>query len=665
MPSKPRAPVSTPPLPTGTLTFLVTDIEGSTRMWQDAPDAMQAALARHDAILRQGIDTHGGHVFKTAGDAFFAAFTTPWRALDAALAMQQALQVEPWPALSPIRVRMALHSGAAELRDGDYFGPPLNQVARLLSASHGGQTLVSSATCELCHDRLPAGVALKSLGEHLLKDLPRRHTIYELGHPSLRQAFPPLRTLLAPLDTRVPSIAVLPFVNRSHSEEDEYFSDGLTDELLNVLTKIRGLRVAARTSAFTFKGKGATVAEIGQALNVATVLEGSVRKAGNQMRISVQLVKVADGYHLWSEAYDRTLDDIFAVQDDIAQSVVAELRTALFGKSDAKADQHASAQVAAAAKGRTSDPEAHRLFLQGRHFVGRRTREDSARGIGYLKQALQIDPEFALAWAQLGRAYVTEADTGWVPVAEGVARGREALVRALELEPALAEGHAWMSWIRMYYDWDWHAAGASMQRALELAPGSVPVLTAAGVMAQNLGRLDEAIALHRQVVAQDPLRMSGYLNLGTALDASDHLTEAEAAYRKALELTPQGFALRALLAANLLAQGRADEALTEAAREPGEELRLWALAIIEHADARIESDAALKELIAKHQTDAAYQIAEVYGIRGEADFAFDWLKRAHAQRDPGLADIKTSPRLRSLHADPRWRPFLREIGHTD
>ena len=319
MPSITRADASTPPLPAGTLTFLVTDIEGSTRLWEDAPEAMQIALARHDVILRQGIETHRGHVFKTAGDAFFAAFTAPWLALDAALAMQQALQSEAWPLQSPIRVRMALHSGAAELRDGDYFGQPLNQVARLLSTGHGGQTLVSSVTCELCKDRLPVGAVLESLGEHLLKDLARRQIIYQLGHPSLPQAFAPLRTLLEPLDTRAPSIAVLPFVNRSHDEEDEYFSDGLADELLNVLAKIRGLRVAARSSAFTFKGKTATVAEIGRALNVATVLEGSVRKAGNRMRISVQLVKVADGYHLWSQTYDRTLDDIFAVQDDIAQ----------------------------------------------------------------------------------------------------------------------------------------------------------------------------------------------------------------------------------------------------------------------------------------------------------------------------------------------------------
>jgi len=188
----PALPMPTPTLaslPTGTLTFLVTDIEGSTRMWQAAPDAMQAALARHDAILRHGIESRDGHVFKTAGDAFFAVFSTPWRALEAALALQQALQAEAWPVLTPIRARMALHSGVAELRDADYFGTPLNHAARLLSAGHGGQTLVSAVTCELCHERLPAGMAMKSLGEHSLKDFTRRQTIYQVEHPHCLRPF--------------------------------------------------------------------------------------------------------------------------------------------------------------------------------------------------------------------------------------------------------------------------------------------------------------------------------------------------------------------------------------------------------------------------------------------------------------------------------------------
>jgi Tfp pilus assembly protein PilF len=193
---------------------------------------------------------------------------------------------------------------------------------------------------------------------------------------------------------------------------------------------------------------------------------------------------------------------------------VPELRTTLFGEPDAKAEQRALVQVAVAVKGRTADPEAHRLLLQGRHFIERRTREDSARGIGHLKQALEIDPGFALAWAVLARAYRTEADAGWVPVVEALARAREAVAQALALDPDLAQGHAEMGSIRIYHDWDCHAGEASLQRALELAPGNADVLIAAGAMAYNLGRLDEAIAFYRQTVVQDPLRASGYQNLG-------------------------------------------------------------------------------------------------------------------------------------------------------
>jgi TolB-like protein/Flp pilus assembly protein TadD len=462
------------------------------------------------------------------------------------------------------------------------------------------------------------------------------------------------------------SIAVLPFVNRSHDPEDEYFSDGLADELLNVLTKIRGLRVAARSSAFTFKGKGATVAEVGRTLNVATVLEGSVRKAGNRIRISVQLVKVADGYYLWSESYDRTLEDIFAVQDDIAQSVVKELRSTLLGEAvDAKATTEATAQVAAAVKGRATDAEAHRLYLQGRHFVNRFTREDIAKGIEHLKQALDRDPEFALAWVSLSAAYAEEAGQSWVPLAAGLGRAREAAARALALEPKLAEAHAATGWIRMNYDCDWRGAEASFGRALELAPGNAAGLRHAAGLAFRLGRLDEAIKLWGRAIEQDPLNASAYHSLGITLDAADRLAEAEQAYRKALELAPQRHGAHAFLGLNLLAQGRSDEALDEALREP-ESWRFYALAIIHHAAGRrAEADAALNELIAKHAGDAAFQIAVVYAARGEMDLSFQWLERAYVQRDPGLSDLKCISLLRPLRADPRWGALLRKMGLAD
>ncbi|TMH54117.1 MAG: guanylate cyclase, partial [Betaproteobacteria bacterium] len=302
-------------LPTGTVTLLFTDIEGSTRLWEAHAAAMRAALARHDALLKHCIDDHEGHVFKTGGDAFCAAFHTASDALAAALDAQRALHREPWPEAAKLRVRMALHSGAVELRDGDYFGAPLNRVARLLAAGHGGQTLLSEVTHDLCRDQLPPLASVKALGSHGLKDLGRPEDVFQICHPDLPQSFPPLKSQVAPADKETPSIAVLPFVNMSRDEENEYFADGLSEELLNVLAKIRGLRVASRTSAFSFKGKGVDIPTVAQKLNVATVLEGSVRKSGKRVRITAQLIQVASDSHLWSETYDRELDDIFAVQD--------------------------------------------------------------------------------------------------------------------------------------------------------------------------------------------------------------------------------------------------------------------------------------------------------------------------------------------------------------
>jgi len=467
-----------------------------------------------------------------------------------------------------------------------------------------------------------------------------------------------------PASQAVASIAVLPFVNRSASADDEYFSDGLADELLNVLSKIKGLRVTARSSSFHFKGKDTTVAEVGKVLDVATVLEGSVRKAGNRVRISVQLVQVSNSSHLWSESYDRTLEDTFAVQDDIAQSVVKELRATLLGEdADSDASGRVKAEVAKAARGRGTDPEAHRLLLQARHLLGRYNREDQSKALEYLKQALELDTEFALAWAELGRAHIQGADSGWAPMADGYARAKEVVARALELEPDLAEGHAQMGMLQMRNEWDFRGAEASCTRALLLAPGNETALRAAGALAHSLGRIEDEIALLRRAIEQDPLRAGSYHNLGIALYAVDRFVEAEIACRRALELAPQIVAARAGLSMTLLAQAKGEEAVAVALREPDEAFRLCALAIVHHAlGHRPESDAALDQLRDKYAEDCAYQIACVHGARGDADAAFEWLERCYVQRDGGLAEMKMNVALRSLHADPRWDAFLRKMG---
>ncbi|TMH05519.1 MAG: hypothetical protein E6H67_08710 [Betaproteobacteria bacterium] len=654
------------PLPTGNVTFMFTDIEGSTRLWEAQQGTMSVALARHDALLREAISKQGGHVFKTGGDSFCAAFAEAPEAVAAALAAQQALHRESWPESAHICVRIALHTGAAELREGDYYGSTLNRVARLLAIGHGRQTLVSGSTRDQCQESLPVDALLMSLGEHTLKDLARPEPVYQLCHPALPRAFPPLKTPIGPMEESTPSIAVLPFINLSRDEENEYFADGLSNELLTVLSKIRGLRVASRTSAFSFKGKDVDVIAAAQKLNVAHILEGSVRNSGKRVRITAELVKVATDSHLWSETYDRELDDIFAVQDDIAQSVVKELRHALLHEAlESASTEQVKAEVQLAAKGRSDNAEAYRLYMHAQFFRDQLTRERTAKGIESFVRALQVDPTYALAWAGLSRAYSDQAGQNWVPRAEGYAKARAAAQKALQLEPDLAEAHTAMGWIRGSSDWDWKGADESFSRALELASGSAVVANAAGVLAGKLGRFDEAIELLQRAATLDPLNVAIQRNLGLYCLGAGMPDAAEGPLNASLQLNPQGGLVHCWLSLVHLAHGRKDEALAAAQREVNESFRLLALAVVH--DARGEgaaADTSLADLIQKHGDEAAYQIAGVHACRHDADRAFEWLERTYELRDPGVTYVKIDPLLHNLRTDPRWPAFVSKLGLT-
>ncbi len=464
-----------------------------------------------------------------------------------------------------------------------------------------------------------------------------------------------------------PSIAVLPFVNRSRDEEDEYFSDGLADELLNVLAKVRGLRVAARTSSFHFKGKNEDLAVIGQKLNVATLLEGSVRKAGNRVRVTVQLVKVSDGFHLWSETYDRTLDDIFALQDDIAQSVVKELRTTLLGESvNSRASGDARADVLDAAKGRGEDSEAYRLYLQGKFFTERFTREDIAKGVAYYERALELEPSLAQAWADLGRAQAYQAGYSWIPVASGYELARKSALKAITLEPALPDGYVVLGIIQSNVDWDWNGARESYKRALEIAPNHPSALRTAGNLAAALGQVEQGVEYHRRAVMLDPLSAMAYHHLGSTCRLAGLLDESVAALEKALELAPQRVVTRLVLSLSLGMQGKLDAAQKVLEREPEPFARLCGEGFIYHLmGKRAESDQALQRLIDNYRDDAAYQIAAVYACRGEIDLAFNWLEISYKQRDPGLQFVRVEPVFNQLRGDPRWTAFLRRMRLED
>jgi TolB-like protein/Flp pilus assembly protein TadD len=446
------------------------------------------------------------------------------------------------------------------------------------------------------------------------------------------------------------SIAVLPFVDMSPTRDQEYFSDGLAEELLNVLAKVPELRVAGRTSSFQFKGRNEDLRSIGQKLSVATLLEGSVRKAGDRIRITAQLVNVEDGFHIWSQSYDRELKDVFAIQDEIARAVAGELQVALLGPDLQRL------------RPRGTNSEAYNLYLQGLHFSGRRNREDAERAAHYFDQALALDPALALAWVGLANTRSNQVGWGFLPADEGIAEARRAVGRALAIDPDLPEAHVTLGFVKRNHDWDWAGAEASFRRALELAPGSPAPKLGLSALASTFGRFDEALELRRKGLELDPLDVTARFNLGRIAWYAGLLDEAEACFRKVLELNPSYTNARGMLSRLQLSRSNPQAALVEAEREPDGPWRRFGLALAYHAlGRRREADAAFREFVLKDQATAAFQIAELHAVRGERDAAFEWLERARAQRDSGIPFMKGDPLLKSLETDPRYAAFLRAL----
>jgi TolB-like protein/tetratricopeptide (TPR) repeat protein len=449
------------------------------------------------------------------------------------------------------------------------------------------------------------------------------------------------------------SIAVLPFVDMSQTKDQEYFSDGLSEELLNLLAQVPQLRVIARTSSFAFKGKEVGVAEISKTLNVANVLEGSVRKSGDTLRITAQLIRTADSSHLWSETYDRQLTDVFKVQDEIAGAVVAQLKVKLLPTQQVT-NQH-----------RTASAEAYSQYLLGNQFFNRNSVEGYRLAVPAYEKAIALDSNFAAAYAGLGFAQLYAAD--YAPSADEMAQYRQraqaAVGKAIALGPDLADGYAARGWMRSSVTWDWNGGEADFAKALALEPGNAATQRRYAIVLQNFGRLVESVAASRKAIELDPLSSSAWTNLGSAYLADrGQFHEAREAFERARSLNPESSFANFNLAALELLEGHAQAALAASVRA-GEVWRQTGTAMAEHnLGHAAESQRALDELIAKYAHESAYQIAEVYGWRGEKDKAFEWLDRSYAQRDGGLTLIKTDLLIESLRTDARFAAMVRKLG---
>jgi TolB-like protein/tetratricopeptide (TPR) repeat protein len=449
------------------------------------------------------------------------------------------------------------------------------------------------------------------------------------------------------------SIAVLPFMDMSEKKDQEYFADGMAEEILDLLAKIPGLTVIGRTSSFQFKGKNADLRTIGTQLNAAYILEGSVRKSGEQVRITAQLINARTGTHEWSETYDRRIGDVLKLQDAIAAAVVRELQlTVAPGYLNSRST--------------VKNADAYDLMLRGRHAADRYDKEGLDEAVTLFQQALDRDPTSADAAVGLAWAYETQGEFGFLAPAAAFEQARRAAATALKLDPKSAEAHAVLGQIHVVYDWDWAAAEREFQQAATLAPGSADVLSGEATLSLALGRWDDALRQIKAALAQDPLDAGSLNYLSDIQERRGHLPEADAARRRAREIRPNSAWGHYYLGRIMLARGDHDAALAEIQQETVDEGKQPGLAMVYYALGRkTDSDAALARMLKEQADGNAFGIAEVYAFRGQSDEAMHWLERAYAQKDAGLYYIKGDLPLKNLEADPRFKAFLRKMNLPD
>ena len=631
------------------------------------------------------------------GDGMALVFRhSPEEPARCALEIAEALRKHP-----ELPVRMGIHSGpVSEVSDvsgrTNIAGAGINMAQRVMDCGDTGHILLSQHVADDLMQYRQWAPRLRDLGECEVKHGVRLHLVNlyaePLGNPEPPEKFqqtkqkPPQRSsagLIAALafvaviassgvyyfTHRAPqsaaisekSIAVLPLVNSTGDPANEYFSDGMSEEFISSLSRLQDLKVVGRTSSFQFKGKAENSKTIGEQLGVYYLLEGSVRKSADRVRIAVALIKSGDGANVWSETYDRELKDIFAVQSEIAGAVAKQLKVALLGHNGQ------TAQLTTAATPSNQNVEAYNALLQGNFYFNRRTAEDTRKAIGYYEEAIRLDPRYALAYAKLSYSAETlPTRYPGVPTGEreeAIAKARASAKSALALDPNLADAHLTQGRILTDFDLNFAAAETELRRASELAPQNADVITGLATLTTYLGRLDEAVALRQRAIAVDPLRVTSHQNLAFNLMPLGHYDEADAALRKAIELQPSAANNYAMLARLEILRGNPGAAVESAKKETDPFWRTFGLALAQFANGnRAEADAALKKLIDENADDGGSQIATVYALRKEPEKMFEWLDHAVTTHDAGVNELLSDPFLRAYKDDPRFIAFAQKIG---
>ena len=481
------------------------------------------------------------------------------------------------------------------------------------------------------------------------------------GEPSSRGLRDANHSTSQKLRNAGPSIAVMPLTNISADPENEYFCDGMAEELLNALAKVEGLKVAARTSAFSFKGRNVPIEEIGRALNVNSVLEGSVRRVGNRLRISVQLLSVADGFHLWSESYDREMKDVFDIQEEITQAIVSALEMKLLGE-----------KKAVVLKRYCENTDAYELYLKGRYFFNQYKDEAFVKAVEYYERAIELEPEYAPAYASLAVCQIFRWYYGYLSPGEAVFQWKAAMNRALEIDDDLAEAQLALALDRFLYEWNWKETEQAFRRAIELNPNYADLRWAFGAFLMVIKRFDEAIRQGRRALELDPLSLGVKFQVGWIFLFSNRAKDAQKQIEQMMEIEPRFHAAHRLIGASYLISEMYPEALDAYQKSVdlgGGQVALSLLGCCYgYLGKREEALAIVNQFLEmrNNQYVPAAHIARIYLAMGENDLGFEWLERGYEQRDGEMVFFGVLSgkiyRQGTFQKDPRLAELLQRMG---
>ena len=633
---------------------MFTDIVGYTLLGQKNESLSLSLLEEQRRLVREILNRHNGREVKTIGDAFLIEFPSALAAVRCAYDIQGKAREHNGARAEEERVhlRVGIHLGDVVESEGDISGDAVNVASRIGTFAENGGISLSRQVYDQVQNKFE--LPLTSLGTKTLKNVATPIELYKVALPWQEER------ISSPAQPHKKRIAVLPFANISTSPSDEYFSDGMTEELIATLSRIKNLGVIARTSIIRYKGLTKPVVEIGRELNVGTVLEGSVRVAGKKLRITAQLIDAGTEEHLWSETYDRNLEDAFSIQSEIAKRIARALRVRVLQSETLRLEKKA-----------TGIPEAYSLYLKGRHSLNTRTEKGLKDAIQQFENSTKRDPKFALAYTGLADAYSILASYSleYVPPKEGFPKAKTAAEKALSLDDHLAEAHASLGLVKFYYEWDWNGAEAEFKKALELNPGYAQAHQYYADFVKSFGRFDEALEEMRKALVLDPLSYSTNTGIGHVLYLSRQYDLAIDQYRKVVESDPSFVPARLWFGRPYLQKGMFKEAIeqVEEAVKLSHETTV-SLATLAQAFAAAGRMAEAKKLLDKLLTRGtdqyvpSYWIALVYTSMGNKDEAMKYLERAFLERSSWLVWANVEPRFDSLRSDARFASLLARIG---